>query len=425
MTSLEDEHIFIKVIVDLNKIPLRERKKIVSLLKPLIISQKKNLLFIRYIGDREWREENRKVLENLHKLYHSLKEKAGGFMRCGCKVKDSAELTIVRKGNLYHIRSFPGQLHKHSKDCPLYDEPINTEEIWEKAKSDKKTIRSIFDFPKKKDATKKEQEDLFKPFTKSSRITKRNITFTRFMRSIIDDAYGNAFNSINKEVDRLKEQDKLKLPSNRNVIEKLNNKLQRLLSEFPNFDYFINILTKDDLRFEDGYLIVRHNRGKVRLSENQIFGWDLEEKGFSSSLGFYLNINIVKIKKDGKREVTRAFFLPILSNKLDEPFIPIESKNEANIIKKLLSENKKFFKVITGTLSKNYAKLGFKDKKCITRLLKNLTYYPDLILFEDKKVKVVEIRGLDNEIYKNLKKRVKRDFEILKTPDCPIEYVEF
>jgi len=167
------------------------------------------------------------------------------------------------------------------------------------------------------------------------------------------------------------------------------------------------------------------------MSKKQIFGWDLWEQGFASSSGQYMFIIIEKAikRKKNKKTITRSFVLPLLTIELQAPFIPIESKNEARIISDLLSTGIKLYKIITGSILKEHARLGFGIKyKCVRELLSLLNYYPDLILFSNNKIEIAEIIGFEKDKeYKDLKKRMKNAINSLKKNlNCNfVEYKEY
>jgi len=398
-----------EIVLVLNKYLKKNHPDIENKLKPLIIKKIGNFIYLRYTNDREWRKTYLKELKYLYKLYENSNRTP---FYCGCIFpKRKVEMVIVKSGNLFHFKTYPGQRDKHLPTCHFYDEPLDTVKFW---RSRKTISPSILDFPKEAGIYKKEKEEIYRPLTSSN---KPRMTFTRFMRSILDDVYGKAFNSINKNIDRLKEAELLKLPTvlcvRRLLIFQLKEKLPK------NFKAFVNLLTRDQIEIEKNGIKLKVKDLEFFLKENQIFGWNLKEEGFASSTGNFLNITIKKGKK-----ITRSFFIPLLFIDENKPFIPIESKNEAEKIKELLNAQKKVFKVITGTLSKNYAFLKYPS--CITKILVRLTYYPDVIIFGEPLL-VGEIIGFEDKKYKALKSRVKNEFYKLyetfgKPENCPIQY---
>ncbi len=396
-----------KIIVDLRKVPKREREKLRKILAPIKVWEKKSSLCIYYNEEREWRKEHSKELKALHKVREELSKDV--FLFCYC---NRVEMSIAKLGNHYYIRTFPNKVKKHRNFCPFYDEPVDTQALW-KQWSKGKIKSSLLDFPKtgsSGSSPKDEFREIHRPSTKSNKPRK---TFVRVILSLIDDAYGLAFNSLNKKVNRVNESEKLTLPSVAKVVSMLRKKL---IDKTPrDFRIFVNLITRKEIKLSENSLeFSGHFYGKVQ--KNQVFYWSPWEEGFASSTGNFLNINVQK-----NRRITRSFFLPLLYLEDDKPFIPIESKNEAEEIERLLKEGKKLFKVITGSLSKNYAKISREN--CVNSLLRSLTYYPDLLIFGNP-IQVIEITGFKNETYRKLKKRVKEEFDLLCLPDCPIEYIK-
>jgi hypothetical protein len=413
----KNEFVTSEIVLVLNDYLEKSYPNLENKLKSLVIRKKGNIVYLRYTNDREWRQRHLESFKYLYKLYTTSSRTP---FYCGCIFpKKKVEMVIVKSGNLYHFKTYPGQRNKHHPTCHFYDEPFDTIKFWNNRRV---ATPSILDFPKETVSYKQEKEEIQRPLTNSN---KPRMTFTRFMRSLLDDTYGKAFNSINKNIDRLKDAEHLKLPTVLDVIKLLRFQLKERLPK--GFKAFINLLTENQIEIGENHIKLKiKNKNKnlqLFLKESRIFGWDLKEEGFSSSTGNFLNIIIMKIAKN-KKIITRSFFIPLLFIDERKPFIPIESKNEAVKIEKLLSKQKKIFKVITGTLSKNYAFLGYPP--CITKILVRLTYYPDVIVFGEPLL-VGEIVGFKDEKYKALKNRVKNEFyklyEIFGKPeDCPIQY---
>ena len=407
-----NENIVVEVVLELSSIPVSARKKVERLLSPIALDSGKDYIIFPYQNDREWREQHLNILRELYKLYRQIRESGGRTpFFCGCRYpKRKIELSLAKSGELYHFKTYKEQTANHSPECHFYDEPVDTEKIWERWKGKKLSI-SMLDVPKSPNqSVASERDELKRPLTKSNQ---PRMTFSRMMVSLTDEAYGWAFNGLNVGIDRLAQAEKLTLPTNSDVVVRLRKLLSQRIPK--SYEVFINLLSPGEIKVEGDSVIFPFGR---KISKRQVFGWDLDERGYASSIGNFLNINIFHKRK---RIITRAFFLPLLYSQEDKPFIPIESKNEAKVIEKFLSDGKKVFKVLTGSIAKKYAKLGYPT--CITSILLRLTYYPDLILFENP-LKVVEIMGLESENYKALKRRIEREFKLLRSSDCPVEYLK-
>ena len=331
-----------KIIADLGKVQERDRKRLRKFLASIKVWEKGHKICFHYENGREWREKHRAILKTLHDTYIQLP--GDTFLFCSC---NQIPMLIAKTGELHHLRTFPEKRKEHDSSCPFYDEPVDTQAIWRKWNSGK-IKETLLEIPKMSSPVRSPSEEIKeirRPLTSSN---KPKQTFVRTILSLIDDAYGYSFNYINKGIDRLKESEKLFLPTVGEVVSALKKKLREKTPE--NFRCFVNLVGSDQIELSESYLELRLAGldRKIPISKNQTFFWDLWETGFAGSTGKFLNVNFQK-----RGRITRAFFMPLLYLEEDRPFIPIESRNEAEKVERLLAEGKKLFKVITGTLSKN------------------------------------------------------------------------
>ena len=384
-------------------------KTLQRVLKPLLVRKEKTGLVIKYNFDEGFRRSNEEIWEYLYNNKSEIE------LCCYCKpnARKKPELTVVKRGSLYHLRTHPNQTHLHLPDCPFYGELVETEKIWQGIKKFKV---SVLEAPRER-VIYHEKEELKIPLKSPDGKTKPRLTFVRLMRSLVDEAYGVAFNSLNKEIDRM-DKENLILPSVGKVREILKSKLVEKLPR--GFHGFLNLITTDQIQVEDDR--VRFNLAQTRfsVSKRQISNWDIEERGYGKSLGKFLAIVISKeIKR--KRKVQRIFLMPLLYLEENKPFFPIESRNEGKVIEQLLQKGEKMFKVITGSLSREYIKL--KLPKCISYCLYHLSYYPDLIIFGNP-IKIAEILGNIDKDYLKLKRKVFRELkELKKARNCNFEII--
>ncbi|WP_022846791.1 hypothetical protein [Desulfurobacterium sp. TC5-1] len=404
-----NEFISVKIVLDLFKVPKKHVKELVTLLDPITTGRDKRNIYFHYQNNRKWREKYWKILRKLHIVYGQLS--GDTFLYCACSFPEKrVPLIIAKSGKLFYIKSFPEKTSEHDRICPFYGESVDTQALWKKWS--KKEIKvTLLDFPNESNSNStEEREERLRPLTNSN---KPRLTFTRIMLSYIDDAYGLAFNSVNKGINRLKESKNLSLPTVGKVLTVLGGKLNEKTPK--GFRLFVNLISHNSMEISGESLILTYNDRKKIVHKRQIFGWDLWENGFAGSTGKFLNINVVKGKL-----ITRAFFMPLLYLERSRPFIPIESRNEAGKIESLLKQGNRFFKVVTGSISKNYAKLSLPS--CATSVLMRLSYYPDLVIFGEP-LQVAELMGFRDTRYKKVKERVEKDFCRLRPPGCPMEYI--
>jgi len=378
--------------------------KVVSFLRklsPFIKEEGKKEFKFDYSDSRNWRKRYKGDLA----LIRSFLEKGKIELVCGCTKHRPPKMTIVKRKSLYHLRTFKNQTYKHSLSCPFHVHNVVSPKDFRR-KLESKVPASLLVVRERERARKVNKEDLVSIKAPNRR---KRFTFSGFCRGLIDKVQARSFNYLNKNKHR-KDPGDLSMPTVKMIKSSLEKEIERRVPK--GFSYIVDLITRENIDVNRDNIIIRIPRTdeEVVVERYKIFGWDIEETGFSSSRGNFLLI----LFKDKRGKPTKVFLLPVLYIEGEATFVPIESLHEAEFAERLINENFKFLKIVTGSPVREYARLGFTkydDFGCVKDILENSIYQPDFIIFMKEKILILELLGFPKDRkYRKLKDEVRKEF---------------
>lgn len=353
-----------------------------------------------------------------------LDEKIKIRLLCSCHSdnQNKVQFSIKHNKKNYYISHYPNQSHLHSRGCMFY----NDDKILDYKTNENNEISMISEFlmdePSeyikhiKAKTTINQESDILIRGTKS---------FNGILLAIVSTVYAFSFNQKNKGIDRLdghlmKNIEDAHFLRTFNYILK-NVKTYKGKSKKPLLDY----LAEKGLIIEYGF-----SYDKLPQAENpgRLISMEYSSKNYtitnSTLHTLYKNLIIYKniiappyfyffLVKGNK--ILRGFVYPfcIVNDQNINYISPVESNLERLVIANLLNNSKCIYKpIVTNSISQILTNKHGLSSKFFQANLNN--YRPDAFIFQNTKIKIIEISGeMSKEYNKQLLEKEERFYNKL------------
>lgn len=336
---------------------------------------------------------------------------------------------VKKYGRVYKIASYPYRANEHKENC------IFSDNVSYYAEDGRYYLGSInlltySDEPSKKKVILEEREQyaaknssvhLELPDEQDEERYKIYKSFSNLMYDIVSDAYTWGFNFVNKGVSR-SESTKLKNPTlplvSNKVMEILTNDIvlpgkqdvKHVIDSYMLHLYCGVIL---DYEIEDKYVICRSFGTKFYID---IRLWEQASKMlFIKSYKNIIQPPYFYVSLRRENRVIKFWMLPIANSSY---FAPVDSNLERSEINALMNDGKVLFKPL---LCNDYLTIFRMAYDKLKPLIKAAAR-PDIILFDDNKIKIIEVVDsgvLDkDDIYRRRLEQKKEYYASLTDPFC-------
>ena len=323
---------------------------------------------------------------------------------CQC---NNVRMQVKKINDKFYLSSYPNRKKQHSIFCDfsgsIYD--------FYKKEEDKIVLSNLNLFLETSNSSSKEGT--------SSKEIQKTVKFYSLILNLLDSSYAQSFNFKNKGKDRISgdlENPELELVFKNFIKNFINLKLKNGYDFYETFkekglsfklgkvyqigENFIKTKTYFKGNFQTEVVKIKENILENALKNVQIF-----ENKINPPYFFFL------IKK--KRTVQRLFLYPIVDS---EYFLPVESELEREKVKKFAEKYPVYKSILTNSinsvLTKKYSSIYNRDNDIIPR--------PDLFVFTENEIVIVEIVGMKND--KKYLQRVKEKEVFYKNLPKPFKY---
>lgn len=357
------------------------------------------------------KDEVRKILNKLWKERNEI----GLRIFCAC-TEDPPEMTVAKTRKGYCVKTFPGQKLKHSSKCIFG----GTESLAQGNEKESPVTLSLF---KNQSRNKEKMEREIRDEIDYRKRRNAN-TFSGFIESRFIFAYNLTFNTLNKQLDRVNNQNTMRMPT----IKDVKIAFYRHLNKFPckgkdaktvedliksgKLKIYVDICIEISKIRNEYLFVILTSKGKKKVWANE-----LTTGNFRIYLDGMVNVEppyiMVRSIVGNKPTPDKVYLHPICFGNEEQPFIPVDSNVEWEYARELVLSGTVFYKPFDLT--------EIKDIKSIITSPHSrrysYPYTPDFIVFRNGKIEVVEIFGMKNlRDYDRLKGDKKKLLGKLESP---------